>query len=229
MEIPVYNQQGEQTGKVDLPDHIFNMPWNVDLVHQVAVSMQANARKIVAHTKSRGEVRGGGAKPWRQKGTGRARHGSIRSPLWRGGGVTFGPRKEKVYSRKINKKMRAKALLTVLSQKLREKEVILVDKFDFTEPKTKEAKATIKALSVAGGFGELETKRKNKALIAMSKKSVNTEKSFRNFGNIKTGVMHNLNVGDALKYKYLIITQPEEAIEFLEQKYKIIKTQRAKS
>src|SRR3989338_9034179 len=117
MKIDVYNEKGEVTGSTILPKEIFQVPMNADLVHQVLISQTANKRQISAHTKNRAEVRGGGRKPWRQKGTGRARVGSIRSPLWRGGGITFGPRTEKVYARDIPKKMRRKALLMVLSEK----------------------------------------------------------------------------------------------------------------
>src|SRR6202167_3095081 len=107
MEAIIYNTQGKKSGSVDLPEAIFGIKWNDSLMHQVVTSMQDNARTNVAHTKGRGEVRGGGKKPWRQKGTGRARHGSIRSPIWKGGGVTHGPSKDKVYSVAIPKKMRA--------------------------------------------------------------------------------------------------------------------------
>ncbi len=111
MEAPIYNTQGKKSGTLTLPENVFDVAWNDSLMHQVVTSMQANARVSIAHVKDRGEVSGGGKKPWRQKGTGRARHGSIRSPIWKGGGVTHGPTKNKDYSRKIPKKMRAKALL----------------------------------------------------------------------------------------------------------------------
>src|SRR3990167_5709829 len=131
MEAVVYNTSGAENGRVSLPDEIFDVKWNAVLDHQVVVSMQGNARAMTAHTKTRGEVRGGGKKPWRKKGTGRARHGSIRSPLWVGGGVTHGPLKEKSYERKVNKKMRIKALYTVLSRKAKDGEIILLDALSF--------------------------------------------------------------------------------------------------
>src|SRR3989344_1678996 len=120
METNIYNQEGKEVGKVSLPTAVFGVKWNPDLVHQAVVAMEANARTPVAHTKSRADVRGGGRKPWKQKGTGRARHGSTRSPIWVGGGVAHGPTNEKIFAKKINKKMRTKALYTVLSQKLRD-------------------------------------------------------------------------------------------------------------
>jgi large subunit ribosomal protein L4 len=135
MEAVVYNKKGKEVSKISLPDKVFSVKWNADLVHQVVTSMQANARTPVAHAKDRGEISGGGKKPWKQKGTGRARHGSTRSPIWVGGGSAHGPRNEKDYSRKINQKMRVKALNTVLSAKLRDGEIIFIDSFDFSAPK----------------------------------------------------------------------------------------------
>ena len=118
INIDIYNQKGEKTGKIDIPESIFSLEPNIDLIHQVYVAQQANSRIAIAHTKTRGEVRGGGKKPWKQKGTGRARHGSIRSPIWKGGGVTFGPRSDRNFSKAINKKQRQKALFMVLSSKV---------------------------------------------------------------------------------------------------------------
>lgn len=218
METKVYNLEGKETGKVTLPESVFGLPWNDDLVHQVVVSQQSNLRTSVAHTKDRSEVRGGGKKPWRQKGTGQARHGSRRSPIWRGGGITFGPRKEKDYSKKINKKMKAKALFTALSKKLKDNEIIFVDSMIFTEPKSKKAKEVITNLSKVKGFDALNTKKKNTALFALGQKDKNTEKSFQNFGNISVDEARNMDPLDILTYKYLVVTEPENVVKFLEKK-----------
>lgn len=220
MQANIYNQKGEQIGAIALPESVFNAPWNNNLVHQVFVSTESNKRNPIAHTKDRSDVQGGGKKPWRQKGTGQARHGSIRSPLWKGGGITFGPRNEKDYSKKINKKMKTKALFTILSRKLKDNEIIFVDDFSFEKPKTAKAKEVIKALSGIKGFDTLAVKRKNAALFALSYKNKNFEKSFGNFGNIFVDETRNLNSADVLKYKYLILSKPKESIDILSAKNK---------
>jgi len=177
-------------------------------------SMLGNARPRVAHTKSRGDVRGGGRKPWQQKGTGRARHGSIRSPIWRGGGVTHGPRSEKNYTRTIPKKMRAKALCMALSRKLKDGELVFVDSFGITEPKTAMAKKTLGALSKAG-FGKME-KRKNAALVALAQPTDAVKKSFRNIGSITTMDVRDLNPVAVLGNSYVVIENPEVALPMLQ-------------
>src|SRR3954468_24273266 len=136
MEFPLYNQEAEKVGTIELADGIFGLAMNQDLLYQVITSQLANKRQVVAHAKGRGEVRGGGKKPWRQKGTGRARHGSIRSPIWVGGGVAHGPRNDKVFARSIPQKMRNKALAMALSKKLADGEVIFVESLDLSSPKT---------------------------------------------------------------------------------------------
>ena len=138
MNVNLYNQKGEKVGEVKLPSEIFDVPFNEDLVWQVIYCQMANKRKPIAHTKDRSEVRGGGRKPWSQKGLGRARVGSIRSPLWRGGGVTFGPRKERKFKKRIPKKMKRKALFCVLSEKLRRNLIVFLDKLVLEKIKTKE-------------------------------------------------------------------------------------------
>src|SRR3989344_6001738 len=145
METTVYNQKGQEAGKLTIPESIFGLPWNADLVHQVVVAMTSSMRHPIANTKTRGEVSGGGKKPWQQKGTGRARHGSTRSPIWVGGGIAHGPRKEKNYDRKINKKAKTKALYTILSQKTRDGEILFVENLSFGMPKAKDPKEALKA------------------------------------------------------------------------------------
>ena len=218
MEAKVYNREGKASGKVTLPESVFGVKWNADLVHQVAVSMAANARTPVADTKGRGEVRGGGKKPWKQKGTGRARHGSSRSPIWRGGGVTHGPLAEKVYTKKINRKMRVQALFSALSEKYRQGEVLFVNEFNFTDPKTSEARAALISLATVSGFDGLVTKKKNSAVITFFNGADNDYKSLRNFSNIDLEEIKNLNLSDVLSHKYLIISNPEQSVEFMESK-----------
>lgn len=211
----IYTAAGKEAGNVTLPAEIFGVSWNGDLVHQVVVGMQANARPTVAHTKFRGEVRGGGKKPWKQKGTGRARHGSRRSPIWKGGGVTHGPRAEKDYSVKINKKMRVAALMTVLSKKWRDGEIFFVDSLSFASPSTKEAKAALVAVATAAGRMELVTKRKNAAVIAFSEKDTVAEKSLRNMSNYTLEEVRNLNPVDLVNKKFLVVENPTESFKVL--------------
>ena len=212
MESKLYNQKAEEAGKIDLPESVFNLPWNSDLVHQVVTAMQANIRSPWAHTKTRGEVSGGGRKPWRQKGLGKARHGSIRSPIWVGGGIAHGPRKDKDYSVKINAKAKKKAFYTVLSQKLRDDEILFLDKVDFSQPKTKEAVEVVNSLSKIGGFEKMKNKKKNKAILALDKKEPNVSKSFRNIPGMEIYQARNLNILDILKFKYLLIANPEQSL-----------------
>ena len=215
MKLPVYNTKGVEVKKIELADEIFGLKWNPDLVHQVVTSILSNARTPIAHTKNRGEVRGGGKKPWQQKGTGQARHGSRRSPIWVGGGITFGPRNEKDYSRKVNKKMRSKALATVLSQKIRDNELILVEAMSFAKPKTVDAKNIILALSKVENANKLATKRKNTAIIGLSGRNTNVEKSFANFSNMLVEEIRNINPANVLNHKYLVIENAEEAMKAL--------------
>lgn len=219
METAIYNQSGKEVSKISLPDEIFGLPWNESLVHQVVVGMMANKRIPVAHAKNRGEVSGTGKKPWKQKGTGRARHGSRRSPIWVGGGVSHGPRNEKNYGRKINKKMKSRALFTLLSRKFKDGEVFFLEEISLKAPKTKEAKNIIDSLAKVKGFESLK-KRKNAAFIALAKKDQNVSKSFNNFGNIEISEMKDLNALDLLSYKYLIFSNAEKSLEYLSSKIK---------
>lgn len=212
MEAKIFNQKGKESGNIKLDDSIFALPWNADLVHQVVSSMLSNSRTPVAHTKDRSEISGGGKKPWRQKGTGRARHGSTRSPIWVGGGVAHGPRNEKNYSKKINKKAKTKALATILSAKLKDNEIIFVDSLKFDLPKTKEAKDVLSNLSKAG-FDKLLTKKKNSVVIALSSKEKNTEKSFSNFANVSVVEARNISPLDIISAKYVLIENPDVSLK----------------
>jgi len=213
MESIVYNQEGKEAGEIALPESVFGAPFNADLVHQVAGSLASSARANTAHTKNRGEVSGGGKKPWRQKGTGRARHGSIRSPIWVGGGVAHGPRVEKNYARKVSKGIKQKALFSVLSAKMRDGEVVFISALAIPEIKTKEARGVLSKLSRIKGLEKLEGKKQNAALILLPRKETVVEKSFRNIGSVKVGEARNLNVLDALQYKYIVIVDPAESIK----------------
>ena len=215
LSAPVFTMDGKESGSIALPSEIFGATWKADLVHQVVVGMQANARTSTAHTKFRGEVAGGGKKPWKQKGTGRARHGSNRSPIWKGGGVTHGPRTEKVYAVKINRKQRAAALASVLSKKFAHGEIIFVDSLSFKEPKTALAKTVLLAIAKGSGNDTLATKRKNAAIVLLSKKDMNTEKSLRNIGSLMIEETRNLNPVDLLAKKYLIIENPTDSLKVL--------------
>ena len=215
METQIYNQKGKSVGKLTLPESVFGLPWNGDLVHQVVTAMQANARTPVAHTKFRGEVSGTTKKPWRQKGTGRARHGSTRSPIWVGGGVAHGPRNEKSYTQKINKKMKAKALFTVLSEKFRKGQILFVEELNLKNIKTKDAVAIIKDLSAVKGFERIVGAKKVNTYITVPAKGETIKKSFANIKTVEVDEVKNINPVDLLAYRYIIISQPTESFAFL--------------
>ncbi len=215
MEAKIYDIKAKEATTITLPENIFGLSWNSDLVHQVATSLMTNKRKPVAHVKERGEVRGGGKKPWQQKGTGRARHGSTRSPIWVGGGVTHGPRNDKNFDRKVSKKMKAKALYTILSRKYKDGEILFVDSLKFSEAKTKIAAETMHKLSHVKGFENLLSKKNNSAVIALSAKNLDTERSMRNLGNMEVIEARNLHPLLILNHKYLIIENPSTSIPML--------------
>jgi large subunit ribosomal protein L4 len=214
----IYNQKGAEAGMIDLPAKVFAAKWRSDLVHQVVEGMRSNKRAGTADTKDRGEVRGGGRKPWKQKGTGRARHGSSRSPIWVGGGVTHGPLAEKNYKRKISKKMRAQALFSVLSKKLKDKEILFVDSLNLSEIKTKKAVEVMKNLAKATGFKALSSSKKPRVLTALLGRAEKSEKSFRNLPQLEIVFLKNLNPLDVLNHQYLLIENPIESVKFLESR-----------
>jgi large subunit ribosomal protein L4 len=197
MKFDLYNQKGEVAGSVTLPKEIFEVEFNADLVHQVSVSLSANKRQISAHAKIRGEVRGGGKKPWRQKGTGRARAGSNRSPIWKGGGVTHGPRNDRIFAVEIPKKMRRKALLMVLSEKANSKTLIVLDKIELEKGKTKEMAKYLLKLPC----------KNTTTLIAMPGYDEKVFLASRNIKKTDIDDARNLNVLDLLNHKYLLLTK----------------------
>jgi len=201
MKSPVFNQQGEKIKEIILPEKIFNIEFNNELVHQIAVSQASNRRQGTAHTKDRSEVRGGGKKPWRQKGTGRARHGSIRSPLWKGGGVTFGPRNEKNYKKRIPLLMKRKALFMVLSAKLKDEKVLLIDELKTETSKTKEIKKILNNLPI----------KKGKTLIILPKAERKIILGSRNIPDFQTMLANNINALDLLSVTNLIILEDSVA------------------
>ncbi len=207
MTVDVFNQQNNKVDTVELPDKIFGVKWNPDLVQQILLVQLANRRAPWANSKGRAEVRGGGRKPWRQKGTGRARHGSIRSPLWKGGGVTFGPTKEKRLAKKINKKMKRLAIFSILSKKIKDNEIKTIDRFDVARKKTKEWEKILKNI--------VDLKLPTLLISATSK---NIHRAITNIKNIGTISSHSLNVYDLLKYKNIILEK--ETIKEIEEHYK---------
>ena len=206
MKIKVYNLEGKETRQIEVSDAVFGVRKNDDLVYQIVTSMQANKRAVLADTKTRGERAGSGIKPWKQKGTGRARVGSVRTPVWRKGGVVFGPNSERNFEKKINKKMNQKAVAVVLSEKLRQEEIKVVEKIELAEKKTKEMAKILKNLEVAG-----------RVLIAYSGDEKDCRIASRNIKKVKNTLTAQLNVLDMLNNKILLMS--EESVKYLEEKY----------
>lgn len=193
-KIEVYSIEGKKVSDVELKEEVFGIEPNEAIVHSVLVNYMANQRQGTGSTKTRSEVSGGGKKPWRQKGTGRARQGSIRAPHWVGGGIALGP-KPRSYKYRVNKKERRLAIRSVLSSKVLEKELVVVDKIDFKEIKTKNMVNALNKLKVEG-----------KTLIVLPEKNENVQKSARNIEGVKTSLVNTINVYDLLKYKNLVLT-----------------------
>ena len=202
MKVDLYTQSGEVKGQVELPKEIFEVKFNADLIHQALVRQQANARDNIAHTKTKGEVSGGGGKPYRQKGTGRARQGSTRSPLWKGGGVTFGPLNERNFSKMMPKKQRRQALFSALSEKARQNAVFCVESFDTQKPSAKSFNEMMKKLPI-----------KKDALFVVPEKDGKITLSARNIKNAKTILPGYLNIEDLRKYEKLVFLK--DAVEKL--------------
>ena len=193
-KIDVYNIEGKKVSDIELNENVFGIKPNEKIVHIALVNFMANQRQGTASTKTRAEVAGGGKKPWKQKGTGRARQGSIRAPQWYKGGIALGP-KPRDYSYKINKKERALAIRSVLSSKVLENSLVVVDKLDLKEVKTKNMAKALENLKVEG-----------KALIVLPEKNLNVQASARNIEGVKTTLTNTINVYDLLKYNKLVLT-----------------------
>jgi large subunit ribosomal protein L4 len=202
MQVPVYNTQGEQVSEAELRDDIFAVPINQALMHQALLRQLANARLGTHKTKIRSEVAGGGRKPWRQKGTGRARQGSIRSPQWRGGGTVFGPT-PRSYRQKMPRKMRRQALRSALSVKATESQVKVLDTLEMSVPKTREVLGLLQNLGV-----------ESSALILLPQRDEVILRSVRNLPKVRTLVAQYLNVRDLLKYDYILV--PLASLEVIE-------------
>lgn len=217
----IYNQKSEETGEIKLSDKIFKVEAKEELVHQAMVAQMSNERQVLAHTKDRSEVRGGGRKPWRQKGTGRARAGSNRSPIWIGGGVTFGPRSDRNFKKKINKKMKQKALFMVLSDRLENKKLAILDNLNFDKFSTKDFDKIIKRIEKRVlGVKKTKDKKtpKRSVLVINDKKDDKVVYSGRNLTGIKIINLDNINILDLLKYQNLIMTKA--GVENFEKIYK---------
>lgn len=214
MELSVYNQQAQSSGSVTVSDDVFSAPLNKDLIYQVVTAQMANQRKTLAHAKGRSEVRGGGRKPWRQKGTGRARHGSIRSPIWKGGGVTFGPTKEKDYSRKINVTMARKALFATLSEKIRNGMLAVVDDIVLEQPKTKNAAQTMKA--VRSLFKDAKPHSHILIVVPSAQGSEALRRALRNIPTIDAVPASDLNALTVLSHPFLVV--PKNALDVIQKR-----------
>ncbi|MGC8651248.1 MAG: 50S ribosomal protein L4 [Minisyncoccia bacterium] len=208
MKITIYNQKGETIEEREIPKEIFGLSLNKDLIYQVYTSFLSNQRKPIAFTKDRSEVRGGGKKPWAQKGTGRARHGSIRSPIWKGGGATFGPRqKEENFTRKINKKMKEASVKMVLSQKIKDQEIKVIDKFDIKEIKTKEIDNILKNL--------FQKDAQKRILVLLNPQEQALKRAFRNLPKVETTNVSDVNILHLLNNKFVLFSQ--ETLTYLEK------------
>lgn len=207
MKVNVYNLEGKELEELEVSDAVFGVLPNDELIQQVFVSIQSNERQVLAHTKNRGERAGSGIKPWKQKGTGRARVGSVRTPTWRKGGVAFGPRSDRNFKKKINKKMNVQAIKMVLSGKMKDGQLKIVDKFEFKDKKTKVVAESLKKLKMTAG-----------TLVAFAEGEKDLRLASRNITKVINIMTDQLNVADMLNKKYLLMSK--DSVKYLEKKYK---------
>jgi len=222
MNIPLYNQEAEVIRDIQISDSVFGISMNSDLLHQIVVSQQANRRQVVAHAKDRSEVHGGGRKPWRQKGTGRARHGSIRSPIWKGGGATHGPTKKRNFSKKINRKMARKALAVALSAKIKDNQLFVLDAIKLEQPKTKIIAKIFNNISSI--FPVFSKSRASSVLLVLpgDNTSVSVRRAATNIPRLSTMRAEDLNALAVLSVKYVVML--ENSIRTIEKLFTIKKS-----
>ncbi len=204
MKIDLYNQKGDKSGALELPSKMFEVPFNKDLIHQALVRQLANRRVAIAHVKTRGDVRGGGRKPFKQKGTGNARQGTIRAPHMKGGGVVFGPSKDRNFSKDMPRKQRRKALFSALSEKARSNQIIGLESYEAEAPKTKDFAAMIAKMPI-----------ERNVLVVIPAKNKLIQQASSNLANVKTIIANYLNIHDLQKYRQVIIMK--DAVETLKE------------
>jgi len=206
MKISIYNRDAKEIEKIEILDTVFNVSANHSLVHQVATSLYSNRRQVIANTKTRAERKGSGKKPWKQKGTGRARVGSVRNPVWRKGGIVFGPRANRNFKKDINKKMNSCAIRVVLSEKIKSKQLRVVNEFTLDGNKTKIMANMLKSFEIKGSV-----------LLLFSQKEKDMRRSSRNIKKTDNLLTSQLNVLDMLNHKNLVLSV--ESLRYLEEKY----------
>ncbi|EKD33078.1 MAG: 50S ribosomal protein L4 [uncultured bacterium] len=207
-KVKIYNQEGKSAGEMELAESLFNVAPKSEIVHEAVRVQEANSRPVLAHTKTRGDVRGGGRKPWKQKGTGRARHGSTRSPIWKGGGVTFGPLSNRNYSLKISRKKKLLALAMSLTDKLRDDRFVVVDTMSIPEAKTK---------MFASMLAKLPVTKSKKMLVIVNSSDIATKRAGKNIPKVSLISANSLNVRDIVNNDYLIVSK--DGVELIERTY----------
>jgi large subunit ribosomal protein L4 len=207
-KVTLYNQDGKSVGEMVLDPALFEVKPNVSLIHEALIAQKANSRQAIAHTKDRSEVAGTGKKPWKQKGTGQARHGSRRSPIWVGGGITFGPRNDRNFSVKLNKASKRKALAMVLTDKVENEKFVAVETMSFPEAKTKNFASVMKKLPVAG----------KKTLVVLEPSNTLAARAARNLPRVTTLPAHSLNIADLLAHEFVVASK--DAIDAITKTFK---------
>lgn len=223
MKISVYNSNGEKSKDIEINQRIFGVKPKIEVIHQVVVAQQANARRVLADTKDKSEVRGGGKKPWRQKGTGRARHGSIRSPLWKGGGVTFGPTSDRNFTKGVNKKQRQLAMAMCLSDKVAGNSFLVFEKIELATGKTNDLKNLITNIKTKIS----SIKDNKKFLLVLDKNDQNIMRAVKNLDKVDIILADSLNCVDILNHDTILTS--EKAVDKIDKHYKKVSVKRSQN